>query len=244
MPHNAPRPSAALNVQGCPGGSETLAGTSDFQNSNHKSTLQQKSEAGPSIRIGQVRVRGPGADRFVGAIADKLLLALSIVGPRAFQYPKTSAAFHEAGHCVVGALQGSIPSKATIWPIVELGHQQWIGRTYGLPNWRVDKNTSADADLEHARSQLAGVVSEMLFDPDYRSGSSLNEVVTAQGIVRTAAAKLVRDPEQLWLETLLVTGRQLEANELAVRQIANVLMRLGSIMARLLQAASKVDVQP
>jgi hypothetical protein len=87
----------------------------------------------------------------------------------------------------------------------------------------------------------------MLFDPDYRSGSSLNEVETAQGIVRTAATKLVRDPERLWLETLLVTGRQLEANELVVRQIANVLMRLGSIKARrlrqLLQATSKVGDQ-
>jgi hypothetical protein len=44
MPHNARRPGAALNVQGCPGGSETLAGISDSQTNNRDSSRQEKSE--------------------------------------------------------------------------------------------------------------------------------------------------------------------------------------------------------
>jgi hypothetical protein len=57
---------------------------------------------------------------------------------------------------------------------------QWIGRTYGIPPWRVDDKTSVKADLQHARSQLAGVVSEMLFDSDFCLGSSINEFAIAR----------------------------------------------------------------
>jgi len=78
MPKKAPRPGAALNVQSCPGGSETLAGTSDSQTSNHDGSLQRQSEAGPVIRIGQVWVRGHCADRFVDVMAETQLVALPI----------------------------------------------------------------------------------------------------------------------------------------------------------------------
>jgi hypothetical protein len=235
MPQETPRPSAALNVQSCPGGSETLAGTSDFQVSNHKSFLQQKFEAGPGIRIGQVRVRGHCADRFVDVIADIQLMALAIDGSRAFDCPKSSAAFHEAGHCLVSFLQGTTPSRASIWPIKELGRTQWIGRTYGLPKWSVNETTSPEADLQHAHSQLAGVASEALFDSDYRAGSSTDEITIAQGIVLTAAAKLLRDEQQLWLETLAFVAGLLKANAAIVFRIAEILQRSGSISRRPLQ---------
>ena len=146
-------------------------------------------------------------------MSDRLDLAFAMGGPRAFECPKTSAAFHEAGHCVVGAVLGERPSKAAIWPTIELGREQWIGRTYGIPRWRVDDTTLAEADLQHARSQLAGVVSEMLFDSDFRLGSSTNEIAIAQGIVLTAATKLRRDVQQLWLETLVSVATILRADE-------------------------------
>jgi hypothetical protein len=136
-------------------------------------------------------------------MSEKRDLASAIGGPRAFECPKTSATLHEAGLCSVGAVQGERPSKATIWPIIEHGREQWIGRTYGLPRWRVDDRTPAAADLQHAQSELAGVVSEMLFDPDFRLASPVDEIVRPQGIVLTAATKLRRDVQQLWLETLV-----------------------------------------
>jgi hypothetical protein len=166
------------------------------------------------------------------AISEKRDLAFAIDGPRAFECPKTSAAFHEAGHCVVGALQGKHPSKASIWPITELGRVQWIGRTYGLPKWRVDDRTLAEADLQHAQSELAGVVSGLLFDPDFRVASSIDEIVRAQGIVLTAATKLRCDVQQLWLKTLVSVATILRANEPIVRDIASELMHRGNVTKR------------
>jgi hypothetical protein len=155
-------------------------------------------------------------------------------GPSPVRIPhaKTSAAFHEAGHCVVGALQRKHPSKASIWPIFELGRVQWIGRTYGLPKWRVDDRTLAEADLQHAQSELAGVVSEWLFDPDFRVASSIDELVRAQGIVLTEATKLRRHVQQLWLETFVSVETILRANERVVRDIAAELMTQGNVTKR------------
>ena len=132
-------------------------------------------------------------------------------------------------------LQGTTPSRASIWPIKELGRTQWIGRTYGLPKWSVNETTSPEADLQHAHSQLAGVASEALFDSDYRAGSSIDEIIIAQGIVLAAAAKLLRDERQLWLETLAFVACQLNANAAIVRRIAEILQCRGSISGRSLQ---------
>jgi hypothetical protein len=245
MSEDVPRPGAALLLRATRAGSECLGGSSDLANNNDDAQHQDKSAEACSIRLGQVRVRCHGADRFCVAIGEALLLALTMAGPRTLECPKTSAAFHESGHCVVGAVQGSIPSKATIWPVVELGRSQCVGRTYGLPSWRVDVTTDPQADLRHARSQLAGVVSEALFDHDYRQGSPLDGIVTAQGIVLSAATKLFRNPEQLWLETFFEVAWQLKTNELVVRQLFDALIRRGSIKAQqlqqLLQALGKID---
>lgn len=197
------------------------------------------------FRTPYVRSVGYGAQLLATAMHDKLATALTIDGRRAFECPKTSAAFHEAGHCVVGAIQGDNPSKASIWPIVELGRSQWIGRTYGFPRWRVDNSTHVEADLKQARSQSAGVVSEMLFDSDYRLASSVDEIVTAQSIVQTAALKLRCDPEHLWLETLVWVATRLKANEPVVREVADQLMCRGSIKTQrlvcLLRSVGDID---
>jgi hypothetical protein len=47
--------------------------------------------------------------------ADALALtatALATDGPRALECPKSSAAFHEAGHCVIYAFEGMLPTRA------------------------------------------------------------------------------------------------------------------------------------
>jgi hypothetical protein len=136
---------------------------------------------------------------------------------------------------------GEHPSKATIWPINELGRVRWVGRTYGIPRWRVDGRTLAEADLQHARSQLAGVVSEMVFDSDFRLASSVDEIAIAQGIVLTAATKLRRDVQQLWLETLISVATILRANEWVVRDIAAELMNRGSVKANRLAHFSAIN---
>jgi hypothetical protein len=176
---------------------------------------------------------------------EKLVMALTIDGARAFDCPKTSAAFHESGHCVISALQGHTPSKASIWSVIEFGRPQWIGRTDGIPKWTVNDSTPPENDLKQAQSQLAGVVSEALFDPNYRLGSSIDEVVIAQAIVLSAAIKLRRDIGHLLLETLGDVVTKLKANARVVRDIADVLMCKGSIKAhRLTHLLQSVGTDP
>jgi hypothetical protein len=159
-------------------------------------------------------------------------MALTIGGGRAFDCPQTSAAYHESGHCVISNLQGHTPSQASIWSVIQFGRSRWVGRTDGIPKWKVDADTPPEEDLKWAQSQLAGLVSEGLFDANYRLGSSIDELVTAQAIVRSAAVKLQRDPWHLWLETFADVAAKLKANARIVREIADVLMCKGSIKTR------------
>jgi hypothetical protein len=69
------------------------------------------------------------------------------------------------------------------------------------------------------------------FDPDFRVASSIDEIVRAQGIVLTAATKLRRDVQQLWLETFVSVAATLRANERVVRDIAIELMNRRSVKA-------------
>jgi hypothetical protein len=232
MSPRMPRPAAPGRAHRA-ANSKELPCTFDYQNSE----AVDGDQAGLAsnrfrFRTPYVTALGHGAQCLASAISDRLDLAFAMDGPRAFECPKISAAFHEAGHCVVGAVQGERPSKASIWPIAELGREKWIGRTYGIPPWQVDDKTSAEADLQRARSQLAGVVSEMLFDLDFRLASSADEVATAQCIVLTAATKVRRDAGQLWLETLVSVATTLKAKEPVVCAIATELMRRGNVTKR------------
>jgi hypothetical protein len=154
---------------------------------------------------------------------------LGVGGLQAFECPQTSAAIHEAGHCVVDTIEGHLPTRAAIWPTECFGRPQWVGKTYGAPPWRIDEKTSADADLSHARCLLAGVVAESLFDPDYRLGSSLDEWAIARVMVHTAAAKMACSSEELWLTTLTGLRVHLTRHRPLVVEIAQVLMRKGFI---------------
>jgi len=191
-------------------------------------------EATHSVRLSPyVETQAGSAQQLAAAMHDFMARALALEGPKAFDSPKSSAALHEAGHCVVDALHGAIPTRATIRRLMEFGRPQWIGRTDGIPKWRVDDTTPADEDLQQARSQLAGVVAEILFDrANYRPASSADEIVTSQAIVRSAAIKMHRDPAALWLETLVETATILKANEKIVRRIADRLLRRGVIKSR------------
>jgi hypothetical protein len=133
--------------------------------------------------------------------------AFDLDGPRAFECYKSCAAFHEAGHCILYALDGVIPLRATIWSIVVAGRPHWIGRTYSDVGYRINTETSPEADQKLARHQLAGVLAESLFDREhYRAGSSLDEIATAQLAIQNAAIKSGRKPKAMWLEMVAQLG--------------------------------------
>jgi hypothetical protein len=187
------------------------------------------------LRVQYPRLGGNGATVVETGMRFLTERALAVGGLRAFECPKSSAAFHEAGHCVIGALDGVVPSHANIWSVLELGRLQWIGKTYGLPGLHVDEKTDPKADLRHARSELAGVVAEVVFDPDYRLASSLDEYATAIVVIRAAAKKMRRDPMQLLIETAAGVELALREHAGIVREIAAQLIDKGTIKGRRLQ---------
>jgi hypothetical protein len=237
---NASRPAPLVGGISQAGKAEGFGSTFGSQDSQPKDQHPAKSAAARGrLKTQYVQARGSSAEYICSAMQAMLAAALVIDGPRAVECPKSSAAFHEAGHCLIDALNGTLPASASIWPIREIGRLQWIGRTIGTSKWCVNDGTPAEADLKQARSQLAGVVAEALFDPDYRIGSSLDEIVISQSIARTAAIKLVSGVEELWLDTLVEVASKLKAHEWKVREIANELMKKGSIKARRLRALLK-----
>jgi hypothetical protein len=182
-----------------------------------------------------------------GTIADTALLnraflhmaamAAAFQGERAFDSPKTSAAWHEAGHAVIAATQGICPVEVWIRPVSVCGRTHWEGRTEGTPLWHVDANTDVEDDRAQAVFEIAGWTAEIIFDgANFRAGSSLDEVITAQSITLTVAIKTQREPKQLWAEILVDTAESLRAQEPIVRAIADELRRKRRVGARRLRA--------
>jgi hypothetical protein len=194
---------------------------------------------GIALHLQYPQLSGRGLAWIEAAMRHQAERALESQGLRAFECPKSSAGFHEAGHCVIGAVDGEVPSRAAIWSIRKLGRLQWIGMTYGLPPLWVDDRTDPQTDLRHARTQMAGVIAEAAFDPDFRPGSSLDETAVAAGIVHTAAFKMRCEAKALWDATRSSVERELKAHEGVVRAIADQLMRKGSIEGPRLQILLK-----
>jgi hypothetical protein len=176
-----------------------------------------------------------------------ILIAVTGVsgGQITFRDSKLSTALHEAGAAVILALFGIIPTSVGIRPITDEGRQQWLGYVDAPSTDGVDNETPARNDIKHAQTVLAGVVSERLFDPDFRLGVSADEIGGARAVIEIAARKLRRDCKELWSESIAEVEESLRANEKIVRWIAYELMRKRMIesrrLAHLLNAVRRVQ---
>jgi hypothetical protein len=240
MVEKAPRPAAPNE----PNRAREIEGFGDaFNSQNSKTHELHQGEAvvagGIALHLQYPQLSGTGLAWIEAAMRHLAERARASQGLRPFECPKSSTGLHEAGHCVIGAVDGVVPSRAAIWSSRKLARLQWIGMTYGLPPLWVDDRTDPQTDLRHARTQMAGVIAEAAFDPDFRPGSSLDETAIAAGIVHTAAFKIKCDPKALWVETRSAVEAELKAHEGVVREIADELMRKGSIEARRLQTLLK-----
>jgi hypothetical protein len=106
---------------------------------------------------------------------------------------------------------------------------EWLGRTEGIPGGRVDERSPVAADIVIVRSLLAGVVSEKMFDPDARSGSSTGEIASALSVNRVIATKIGCPPLILWQAILGDLLDQLLQHREIVFAIADHLMRAHGI---------------
>jgi hypothetical protein len=247
MSHKLPRPAAREGANRALE-SEFLGRSSNPQ---INTVVSEKPDATPqgSTIDSPYNERSNSATARITQLANILTAIAGVIGGRrAFDYTKRSAAFHEAGHAVFFALDGMLPTGARIWPIIEDGCTQWLGHVDGPASsaGRVDSETPPKHDLKYVQSLLAGVVSEILFDADYRWGSSIDEVATARAVTEVAAWKLQRNFRDLWSETKTEIARQLTANEKIVRKIADELMRKRTINSRrlsyLLRAITRVKL--
>jgi hypothetical protein len=169
----------------------------------------------------------------VAEFANLLTAVTGVMGGQiTFRQTKLSAALHEAGHAVILVLDGIITTSVGIQSISDEGRQQWLGYVDAPSAGGIDSETPAMADIKCAQKILAGIVSEGLFDPGYREGSSIDEIGGAQAFIKMAASKLQRDDKALWSETLMEVKKILKANEPIVRKIAAELMRKGTIRSR------------
>jgi hypothetical protein len=171
------------------------------------------------------------------AFLDMAAMAAEFQGERAFDNPKSSAAWHEAGHAVIAATQGICPAEVRIWPVNESGRTHWEGWIEVMRLLHVDPSTNVEDDRAQALFQIAGWVAEIVFDgANFRAGSSLDEVINAGRIARMIAVKTKREPVQVWTEILVGTAESLRAYKTVVSAIADELRRKRRINRRRLRA--------
>jgi hypothetical protein len=150
-------------------------------------------------------------------------------GVHAFASTQAASAIHEAGHVVVGVAFGKRLKRVRI---CERMSGVWMGLTeyHGRP--RLDAPATI---LKEARFVYAGIAAEMLFDRDFRRGSSLDEFIMSQVLAAIAAHKLGTDGETCWrTEVDEVTMSSLRQHRLVVGEIANRLLMCRTLRGRAL----------
>ena len=159
--------------------------------------------------------------------------ALQRQGTAAFDGSKMSAALHEAGHLVVGTLQGVCYCWARIWRVRNpYGRRVWAGWSEGdIPDpagRSIGTSLPPEANLSCARETMAGYMAERVFEgAAAREGSSLDERIVALMLVAWAAIGACPDKAgrtdaalRMLHETEQTVGEMLAAREAQVRGIA------------------------
>jgi hypothetical protein len=130
--------------------------------------------------------------RLLDGIEDTARGILAKHGIAAFEMTKKAAAFHEAGHAIVGTHEGmrikSVSIESRSMPGV--AGMQWTGFCLNADGWTSGPHTTAQADLSRARYVLAGYVAEAATNTDM-PGSSIEERGLATMLVNNATVKML-----------------------------------------------------
>jgi hypothetical protein len=158
---------------------------------------------------------------------------LAAEGASAFAMPADAAAAHEGGHAVVMRHEGLAVRRVEIFkapitgPATSVFGTAWAGNTSGK-KWAVDDTTNFADDLRRARVVIGGLAAEAVWGVA-RSGSSLDEIITAQAIVVTAATKLGVGGEELWPKVWMQALEICHRNRSVIAAVAERLMHCGSV---------------
>jgi hypothetical protein len=127
---------------------------------------------------------------------------------------------HESGHAVVYAALGQTVTRLA----VRRRCGNWVGRTSadGGP-WSCGPDSTLQADFDRATFVMAGVVSELLFDDDFRHGSSIDEVALFHAISENIAIKTGADFVRVQVGIVVRTENILRRNREIVLRVAQKL---------------------
>lgn len=169
-------------------------------------------------------------------------------GERAFENTKKATAYHEAGHAIIHALEGSPLEHVRIARIKsKAAFPGWYGYTRPVSRECIGTSpaTSPAQDLRHARHLIAGYVAEEVFQADdLRAGSSLDERIAFLAAISNASRKLDLDPNALANEILEDVRSALRSNARAALLLAETLMSRRFVHGKWLAGILSLVVKP
>lgn len=178
----------------------------------------------------------PKGGKRIHTPVDRLLKEINEMNLEAedqFEYTLIAAAFHEAGRCVIGAVDGTPPTHVVVYPVeVKCSAvPQWEGRTYGLPQYQGGFSGCLRDNFLEARLIMAGMIAELLFAAKvFRFGTLLEKCASAERHFKAVSAfKICREPMLLYMKTGASVERDLSKHSLIVREIAAKLLHENSI---------------
>jgi hypothetical protein len=186
---------------------------------NNAPAADDKEQYGCLITLGLLD--GPLRELTLKAYWDAAAEALAQQGDRAFDHPRHDAAIHEAGHVVISAAKG--------WPVrwteISQGKRgRWGGWTEGAgPKIEIDPENPSLEVRDALHSLMAGFMSESLFCPQPREGSSLDEKVGATVIASVITKADKADFASVWNDACQEVATILKQHKATVLAIADAL---------------------
>ena len=163
-------------------------------------------------------------------------------GRQAFESTRYAATVHEAGHAIIEASLGGIPTRCKIVLRVEQlpngsKKESWLGVTDVKDKTPVesDNDTHVTDDIVLAANKIAGWTAERLFDRNFREGSSIDEIAFYQVICDIAASKLDAVAKEIYEQTGQWVSRTLQRYSSEHHAISDVIFRDKVIHARQLR---------
>jgi hypothetical protein len=171
----------------------------------------------------------PAAAALNEIAADISRLAFEKQGLAAFDSTRRAASLHESGHVIIGTVDGRKVRDLTVRRRLIAGRHQWLGVTRWR-HWDADKpltspDSTVEDDIATARNVIAGWAAELLFDPDFRQGTSIDEIATFNLIVSNVIGKVgkfgsIEERKSVLDAILSGVFADLRCNEAVIRTIA------------------------
>lgn len=176
---------------------------------------------------------------YQAGLADLIAEAHAVRPHRPGEFTRHAAAVHEASHCVIAKIEGKKPKYAAIWREGD----DWVGENFVAGKTEeVDFLQDHDKALAYFRITLAGRRGELLFEPEFCPRAGLDELAYVLTVIMIVIKGMGLDPLgddyfRVWGTQLAEIDEGLRRYERVVREIADRLIRFGSVDRKYLTKA-------